>query len=98
MDTPIAHNPIIVQRINALREAMQRESIHALLVPSSDPHLSEYLPERWKSREWLSGFTGSMGTLVITLEPCCLPIAAIGNKRNANWRALVSRCTKSNPV
>jgi Xaa-Pro aminopeptidase len=72
MDTPIAHNPIIVQRINALREAMQRESIHALLVPSSDPHLSEYLPERWKSREWLSGFTGSMGTLVITLEQALL--------------------------
>jgi Xaa-Pro aminopeptidase len=68
MDTPITHNPTIVNRIAALREAMKRERIYALLVPSSDPHLSEYLPERWKSREWLSGFTGSMGTLVVTLD------------------------------
>ena len=36
-----------------------------MLVPSSDPHLSEYLPERWQGRQWLSGFTGSMGTLVV---------------------------------
>jgi Xaa-Pro aminopeptidase len=68
MDTPITHNATIVNRLHALREAMKNERIHALLVPSSDPHLSEYLPERWKSREWLSGFTGSMGTLVITLD------------------------------
>ena len=39
-----------------------------MLVPSSDPHLSEYLPERWQGRQWLSGFTGSMGTLVVTLD------------------------------
>jgi len=45
---------------------MARANITALLVPSSDPHLSEYLPERWKAREWLSGFTGSMGTLIVT--------------------------------
>jgi Xaa-Pro aminopeptidase len=68
MDTPITHNPLIAQRISVLRTAMKSENIHALLVPSSDPHLSEYLPERWKSREWLSGFTGSMGTLVVTLD------------------------------
>ncbi len=37
-----------------------------MLVPSSDPHLSEYLPGRWQARQWLSGFTGSMGTLVVT--------------------------------
>jgi Xaa-Pro aminopeptidase len=72
MDTPIAHNSIIVSRISALRVAMKQENIHALLVPSSDPHLSEYLPERWKSREWLSGFTGSMGTLVVTLDRALL--------------------------
>jgi Xaa-Pro aminopeptidase len=39
-----------------------------VIVPSSDPHLSEYLPERWQGRQWLSGFTGSMGTLVVTLD------------------------------
>jgi Xaa-Pro aminopeptidase len=72
MDTPIAHNLVIVSRISALRAAMKHENIHALLVPSSDPHLSEYLPERWKSREWLSGFAGSMGTLVVTLDRALL--------------------------
>jgi Xaa-Pro aminopeptidase len=39
-----------------------------VLVPSSDPHISEYLPERWQGRQWLSGFTGSMGTLVVTQD------------------------------
>ena len=72
MDTPIAHNAIIAGRIHALRAAMKQENIQALLVPSSDPHLSEYLPERWKSREWLSGFTGSMGTLVVTHDHALL--------------------------
>jgi Xaa-Pro aminopeptidase len=58
----------IQTRIAALRAAMQASGIAVYLVPSSDPHLSEYLPERWKGREWLSGFTGSMGTLVIMLS------------------------------
>jgi Xaa-Pro aminopeptidase len=53
-------------RLSALREAMQREHIDALIVPSADPHLSEYLPARWKGREWLSGFTGSVGTFIAT--------------------------------
>jgi Xaa-Pro aminopeptidase len=65
MDTPISDNPTIKTRLNALRAAMAKEHIAAVVVPSSDPHLSEYLPDRWKSREWLSGFTGSMGTLVV---------------------------------
>ncbi len=47
---------------------MQEQRIDAVLVPSSDPHLSEYLPERWKGREWLSGFTGSVGTYVATAD------------------------------
>lgn len=72
MDTPITHNPIITNRLAALRAAMKREHIYAVLVPSSDPHLSEYLPERWQSREWLSGFTGSMGTLVVTEDRALL--------------------------
>ena len=53
-------------RLQQVRDALQRHGIEALLVPSSDPHLSEYLPERWQARQWLSGFTGSMGTLVVT--------------------------------
>lgn len=55
-------------RLEKLREALRERGVHALLVPSSDPHLSEYLPERWAGREWLSGFTGSMGTLVVTQD------------------------------
>ncbi|MEO8280756.1 MAG: aminopeptidase P family protein [Ideonella sp.] len=55
-------------RIERLREALKDQGLDAVLVPSSDPHLSEYLPERWQARAWLSGFTGSMATLVVTLE------------------------------
>jgi Xaa-Pro aminopeptidase len=72
MDTAIANNPIITARIAALRGAMQQQNIQAVLVPSSDPHISEYLPDRWKSREWLSNFTGSMGTLVVTTNDAFL--------------------------
>ncbi len=54
-------------RLAALRAAMTQANIKACVIPSSDPHLSEYLPERYKAREWLSGFSGSMGTLVVTL-------------------------------
>jgi hypothetical protein len=53
-------------RIEALRAAMQRHGLAAWVVPSSDPHLSEYLPARWQGRQWASGFTGSVGTLVVT--------------------------------
>ncbi|HUP07000.1 MAG TPA: aminopeptidase P family protein [Caldimonas sp.] len=59
-------------RIERLRDAMRRRGLHAVLVPSSDPHLSEYLPERWQGRQWLSGFSGSMGTLVVTLDAAVL--------------------------
>lgn len=55
-------------RLARLREAMARAGLAAYVVPSSDPHLSEYLPERWQARRWLSGFTGSAGTLVVTAD------------------------------
>lgn len=57
---------LIASRIEALRQALARHALAALVVPSSDPHLSEYLPERWQGRQWASGFTGSVGTLVVT--------------------------------
>jgi Xaa-Pro aminopeptidase len=56
----------ITDRIASLRGAMQRHGLSAWIVASSDPHLSEYLPPRWQGRQWLSGFTGSVGTLVVT--------------------------------
>ena len=56
----------INQRIDALRALLKREGIDAFIIPSTDPHLSEYVAPYWKSREWISGFTGSAGTVVIT--------------------------------
>ena len=47
---------------------MAAEAVDAVLIPSADPHLSEYLPGRWKGREHLSGFTGSVGTLIVTQD------------------------------
>ncbi len=65
MDTRTATTTLRIARV---RDALHASGCHAALVPSADPHLSEYLPERWQGRQWLSGFTGSMGTLVVTLE------------------------------
>jgi Xaa-Pro aminopeptidase len=59
-------------RIEKLRDALKAHGLAAVLVPSSDPHLSEYLPERWQGRQWLSGFTGSMGTLAVTRDAAAL--------------------------
>ena len=69
MDTRV--NPVR-ERLAAVRQALADVGAHALLVPSADPHLSEYLPGRWQGREWLSGFTGSMGTLVVTVDDAVL--------------------------
>lgn len=56
----------VPQRLVHVRQAMAAGGIDALLVPSADPHLSEYLPGYWQGRQWLSGFYGSVGTLVVT--------------------------------
>ncbi len=62
---PLPHG-LVPQRLAQIRQLMSREGIHALLVPSADPHLSEYLPGYWQGRQWLSGFHGSVGTLIVT--------------------------------
>ncbi len=54
------------QKIAALRLAMKANQIDAYLIPSGDPHQSEYTAKHWKSRQWISGFTGSAGTAVVT--------------------------------
>lgn len=59
-------------KIEALRGLMQREGISAFITPSTDPHAGEYVPERWKSRRWLTSFTGSAGTAVVTREKAAL--------------------------
>lgn len=51
---------------------MQQEGISAFITPSTDPHAGEYVPERWKARQWISGFTGSAGTAVVTLDKAAL--------------------------
>ena len=58
----------IFERVNALRSLMEEKEIHAYIITSSDPHMSEYVPEYSTSRQWISGFTGSAGTVVITLD------------------------------
>ena len=55
-------------RVAQMRQVMRNEGVDALLVPSADPHLSEYLPGYWQGRKWLSGFQGSVGTLVLTAD------------------------------
>ena len=55
-------------RIAALREAMKQHKIDAYIIPTSDPHMSEYPADCWKYREWISGFTGSAGTVIITAD------------------------------
>lgn len=58
----------IPERIAALREAMKQHKIDAYIIPTSDPHMSEYPADCWKYREWISEFTGSAGTVIITAD------------------------------
>ena len=62
----------IAQRLEALRDVMRREKLDAFIFPSTDPHNSEYVPDRWKGREWISGFNGSAGTAVVTMHSAAL--------------------------
>jgi Xaa-Pro aminopeptidase len=66
MSTQPKTNGVVVERLAQTRALMRRENIDAYLVPSADPHLSEYLPGYWQGRQWLSGFHGSVGTLIVT--------------------------------
>ena len=59
---------IIKERISALRATFDKEGIAAFIIPSTDAHLSEYVAPHWKAREWISGFTGSAGTVVVTRD------------------------------
>gem|GEM_PF-2700836 len=56
------------QKIQQLRSIMKREHIAAVIIPSNDPHQSEYVADCWKGREWISGFTGSAGTVVVATD------------------------------
>ena len=58
----------IKNRLAGLRQEMASRQLSAFIIPSTDPHSGEYVPEHWETRKWISGFTGSAGTAVITLE------------------------------
>ena len=58
----------IIERLALLRKEMKAAGLSAYIIPSSDAHLSEYTPDRFKSRAWISGFNGSAGTVVVTLN------------------------------
>ncbi len=60
------------QRLAMLREVMRREHLYAFIFPSTDPHQSEYVADHWKGREFISGFNGSAGTAVVTLDGAAL--------------------------
>ncbi|WP_455664811.1 aminopeptidase P family protein [Phocaeicola sp.] len=58
----------IINRIAALRNFMRKHGLSAFIIPSTDPHSGEYVPQHWETRKWISGFTGSAGTAVVTLN------------------------------
>ena len=62
----------VSQRLAALRGAMEAAGVAAYLIPTGDPHSSEYLPAQYNSREYFSGFTGENSTLVVTMEGSAL--------------------------
>ena len=68
----IMTNDTILSRLASLREVMRCEKLDAFVFPSTDPHHSEYTPDRWKGREWISGFNGSAGAAVVTMDDAAL--------------------------
>lgn len=58
----------IPDRLDAVRKFMEKKELDAFIVPSTDPHMSEYPPKRWESRKWITNFTGSAGSAVITAD------------------------------
>lgn len=63
---------LIHKRVESLRSFLKEQNLHAFIFPSTDPHQGEYIPDYWKTRTWISGFDGSAGTAVVTLEQAAL--------------------------
>ena len=88
-------NQTIRNRIAKLREAMERAGVDYYMVPTADFHNSEYVDVYFKVREYLSGFTGSNGTLVVSRDEAGLWTDVILSRRKMNWRereSLFSGC------
>ncbi|HSH35125.1 aminopeptidase P family N-terminal domain-containing protein, partial [Schnuerera sp.] len=60
------------EKIKNLRNLMKKKGVNAYIIPTSDPHQSEYLADYYKTRVWISGFTGSAGTVVVTEDEAIL--------------------------
>ena len=73
----------VKQRLSDLRELMKHEHLAAFIFPSTDPHQGEYVPDHWKGREFISGFNGSAGTAVVTMNAAALWEAERGAARGA---------------
>ena len=90
---------IITQRVEALREWMRQQGCTAYIFPSTDPHMGEYVPDHWKSREWISGFDGSAGTAVVTLTRAALWTDSrywlAADEQTAGTPFEVVRCTRN---
>lgn len=65
-------NESITCRVEKLRGYMKKKKLDAFIIPSNDPHMSEYTPAHWQCRQWISGFNGSAGTAVVTLKKAAL--------------------------
>lgn len=61
-----------IEALNSLRGKLAERGLSAIIIPTNDPHFGEYTQNYYKIREWLSGFTGSAGTLVVTLDSAAL--------------------------
>ena len=59
---------MIQERLKDLRNLMVYQEVAAVIVPGTDPHASEYIAEHWQERQFISGFTGSAGTAVVTSD------------------------------
>ena len=62
----------IQERLGLLRKWMKTQGLKAFIVPTTDPHNSEYVAAHWEARQWLTGFTGSAGTAVVTMNKAAL--------------------------
>mgnify|MGYP000385159363 CR=1 FL=1 len=79
------------KRVEKLRALMAEKGMDAYVVPTADFHQSEYVGEHFKARKFISGFSGSYGTAVITKDDgVCGPMDVTSSRRQTNWKAAAS--------
>ena len=92
----------ITRRVSALRQWLRANGLSAYIFPSTDPHSGEYVPDHWKSREWISGFDGSAGTALVTLHHAALWTDSrywlAAEEQTAGTPFEVIRCKRNGPT